>query len=238
MIIGRKQIKKIALVFCILLGFVFSFNYIMQNRISVSAKTPTEIDTIVIDAGHGGFDGGAVGYNGLVEKHINLEIAKKLQQVLVLCGYNTVMTRTTDADLCDNEQEVAAVFIKKNDMRKRLEIMDNTKNSITVSIHQNKYESEAISGAQVYYGVKNDMSKTLAQSVQNAIVSSVQNDNKRQIKQAQKDLFLLYYTNAPAIIVECGFISNPKEAANLSDNEYQNKIALAIVKGITDFKKQ
>lgn len=238
MVLGKKQLRLLCVVVMIFIVAAFISNWVLKEKMNVIAA-PSKTETIVIDAGHGGFDGGAVGYNGIIEKDINLAIAQNLKQLLLISGFNVVMTRDSDVALCDGStDEVAAVTMKKTDMRRRLKIMDETKNSITVSIHQNKFEQQSPHGAQMFYGVNNPLSKTLAECIQGKFVENLQKDNTRQIKMAQKDLFLLYYTKSPAVIVECGFISNPEEAGLLANKEYQKKVALTIFEGITEFLKK
>lgn len=237
MIIGRKQI---AIIFAVIMFFTILAlisNWILKDKMKVIAA-PSQINTIVIDAGHGGFDGGASGLNGIVEKDINLSISKKLNQILKLNGFKVVMTREDDTALCSEQETIPAVTMKKTDMRKRLQIMDETSNSLTVSIHQNKFGASSSHGAQMFYGVNNPLSETLANCIQNKFVSDLQKDNKRLPKKAKKDLFLLYFTKAPAVIVECGFISNPNEAQLLTDEKYQSKVAFTIFDGILDFLNQ
>ncbi len=238
MYITVKRRTKLILQAGILLIIAAIMLIVFVPRSESHAAEATQFTTIVVDAGHGGFDGGASGYNGIIEKDINLAIAKDLKCILQASGFEVVMTRETDEALCNEQSEhVPAVSMKKTDMRKRLKIMDETPNSLTVSVHQNKYEQESSKGAQMFYGINNPLSEQLAECIQEQFVEALQNNNTRQIKRAQKDLFLLYYTKSPAVIVECGFISNPEEAELLSDSEYQKKVALTIFSGIVEFIK-
>ena len=238
MYITVKRKTKLILQAGILIVIALIMLIVFVPRSHSSAAETTRFTTVVVDAGHGGFDGGATGYNGLIEKDINLAIAKDLQCILKACGFDVVMTRQTDEALCSGDlSDVPAVSMKKTDMRKRLQIMDETPNSLTVSIHQNKFEQRSSKGAQMFFGVVNPLSEQLAECIQSQFIDKLQNSNTRKIKKAQKDLFLLYYTKAPAVIVECGFISNPDEAARLSDAEYQKRVALTVFAGITEFIK-
>ncbi len=201
-----------------------------QNAVYAAKMATDNQPIIVIDAGHGGFDGGAEG-NGVVEKDINLQISKKTELIAQLLGYKTVMTRTTDDDIADMEN-----FPQRNektsDMHKRLSMLTEYQGALAVSIHQNKYEKSYVHGAMVYYAPNDMGSSELAQSIQDSIVHLLQADNDKKTVKATNDLFLLYQNNSnPAVIVECGFLSNPDEALLLQDSIYQTKLALAIING-------
>lgn len=191
------------------------------------------IDTVVIDPGHGGIDGGATGIGGVVEKDINLQISLKLRDILKMNGYLVVMTRDTDRSIHSSGKNLSQQ--KKSDMQNRMKIIEDTPNSIAVSIHQNLYEESKYSGAQMFYGRVNEDSKALAQAIQKRFVTNLQKDNKREIKEAEKNLYLMYYADTPIVLVECGFLSNPVESALLSDDTYQNKVAFTIFCGIMDY---
>lgn len=204
------------------------------NRSSpVSVSSVNRIDTVVIDAGHGGMDGGATGIGGVIEKNINLQIALKLKNILQTNGYRVVMIRETDTSIHSSGKSIAQQ--KKSDMHNRLKIIEETPNSLTVSIHQNYFEQQQYSGAQMFYGKVNESSRILADCIQKRFVSNLQNDNKREIKRAGKELYLMYYAKTPIVLVECGFLSNPIESALLSDDTYQNKVAFTIFSGIMDY---
>ena len=197
------------------------------NRSSpVSVSSVDRIDTVVID-------GGATGIGGVVEKSINLQIALKLKNVLQANGYRVVMIREADTSIHSSGKSIAQQ--KKSDMNNRLKIINETPNSLTVSIHQNHFEQQQYSGAQMFYGKVNTDSKILADCIQKRFVGNLQSDNKREIKQAGKDLYLMYYAKTPIVLVECGFLSNPIESALLSDDTYQNKVAFTIFSGIMDY---
>ena len=199
----------------------------------VSISSVDKINTIVIDAGHGGADGGAIGIGGVIEKNINLQIALKLRDILQINGYHVVMIRETDTSVHDSGKSIAQQ--KKSDMRHRLKTMNETPNSLTVSIHQNYFEQQQYSGAQMFYGRRNADSRLLADCIQKRFVNHLQGDNKREIKQAGRDLYLMYYAERPIVLVECGFLSNPIEAALLSDDAYQSKVAFTVFSGIVDY---
>ena len=148
-------------------------------------------------------------------------------------GYRVVMIREADTSIHSSGKSIAQQ--KKSDMNNRLKIINETPNSLTVSIHQNHFEQQQYSGAQMFYGKVNTDSKILADCIQKRFVGNLQSDNKREIKQAGKDLYLMYYAKTPIVLVECGFLSNPIESALLSDDTYQNKVAFTIFSGIMDY---
>lgn len=168
-----------------------------------------------------------------MEKNINLEIALKLQEILKANGYEVIMTRDSDKSIHSSGKTIAQQ--KKSDMHNRLKLINSTPNSITVSIHQNYFEQSQYSGAQMFYGRKEESSKLLAEAIQKRFVENLQKDNTREIKEAGKNLYLMYEAKNPIVLVECGFLSNPVESALLSDDTYQNKVAFTIFSGIADY---
>lgn len=189
--------------------------------------------TIVIDSGHGGADGGCVGVNGCVEKDINLAIAKDLAELLRLSGFKVVMTRTEDISLHD--QGVEGLRNQKvSDMENRLEIIKSYPDSLFISIHQNQYTEPEYFGAQMFYTTNNSGNSKLAQIMQDCF-AELQPGNDREIKLIDNDLYLFKNTQQLAVLAECGFLSNPNDASNLSDGEYQKKVAFTIYKGIIKY---
>ncbi len=189
---------------------------------------------ILIDAGHGGFDGGAVADDGTPEKDINLNIAKKLAMFLRFHGYEVIMTRSTDTGTeLDSSKPISDR--KKSDMYERLRMMEENSDAIFVSIHLNKFTTSSANGAQVFYSPNKDESQKLGLSIQKTIKELIQPENERVIKRGTKSTFLLYKAKVPAVIVECGFLSNKKELDLLKTEEYQNKMAFAICCGILNY---
>ena len=206
-----------------------------KDRKTVFANAQTEnIVTVIIDAGHGGFDGGAVAGDGTVEKDINLSIALKLGEMMSSFGYNVVYTRTSDNGT-DNLSNDVISSRKKADLKNRLALMYEFSDAVFVSIHLNKFTSGSAKGAQVFYSPNNDESKVLGDIIQSSIINLVQPENKRICKKAGKDIFLLNNAPLPAVIVECGFLSNSTELRLLKEEEYQFKIAFAVFKGILEY---
>ncbi len=215
------------MIFCAFLIIAAPFFYFPQNEIlPVMSSNIVEREVILLDAGHGGEDGGAIGVGGILEKDINLSITLKTAAFLNFFGYNTELTRESDIMTCDeglkNQRDR-----KVSDIKNRLEQIENSMCICAISIHQNFFGGDA-HGAQIFYSGNNPESKILAQSIQSGIVSMLQKENKRVIKESTKDIYILYHAKKPAVLVECGFISNSGDAALLSNEEYQNKMAFAI----------
>lgn len=189
--------------------------------------------TVVIDSGHGGADGGCVGVNGCVEKDINLAIAKDLEQLLTMSGFNVVMTRSEDVSI-HNEGVEGLRNQKISDMENRLKIIQSYPDSLFVSIHQNQYTESEYFGGQIFYTTNNAGNLRLAQLMQEAF-AELQEGNDREIKLIDNDLYLFKNTKQLAVLAECGFLSNPNDAANLSDGDYQKKVAFVIYKGIMNY---
>lgn len=181
---------------------------------------------VVVDAGHGGNDPGKVGVNSANEKDINLAVAKKVEKKLKKKDVKVVMTRKDDTTLAKE----ADTNKKVQDMKARVELINDTKPDMVVSIHQNSYQDADIRGAQVFYYSHSGDGKNTAELMQKALLK-VDKDNTRQAK-ANDTYYLLKRTKVPTIIVECGFLSNPEDAGKLVTEEYQDKMADAIVRGI------
>lgn len=210
---------------------VFSVRSRQYPSHTVSADR-TALPTVIIDPGHGGFDGGAVAADGTVEKDINLKIALKLDAVLRAVGFNTVLTRCTDVSL--NLSDSMGKSAKVDDMVNRAAFMKKYPESVFISLHMNKYTSSQPHGAQVFYSSV-DGSAVLAESIQSAIALHVQPDNNRQIKQTTSDIYLLYRATVPAVLTECGFLSNAEELEKLKDDDYLLKIAVSVAYGILNY---
>ena len=185
--------------------------------------------TVILDAGHGGFDGGASA-GDVLEKDINLKIALFLADHLRFLGYDVILTREDDSATNDEGDRIRSKKI--SDMKNRLALMKSYPDAFFVSIHLNKYSDSQPKGTQVFYSQKTTESKLLAQSIQQTVKELLQSDNHREIKPATRDTYLLYNAPIPAVIVECGFLSNPAELALLKTEEYQKKMAFAVYCGI------
>lgn len=178
----------------------------------------------VIDAGHGGEDGGAVSCSGVKESGINLDIALRLNDMLHLLGAETVMIRKADVSVHTSGNSIGAR--KASDLRERVRIVNSMENSILISIHQNYFTQSQYSGAQMFY---NDQAGAmeLAKSLQDSFLSTINRGSNRQSKKVD-GIYLLENIQRPGILVECGFLSNPQEEALLRTGEYQKKICCVI----------
>lgn len=232
LVILMKRLINFIPYFIIVAVFVFSVTYFCYRpEKSVSNST---YPVIVVDAGHGGMDGGAVSSDGTQEQFINLDISLKLQDILTKNGYRVVMTRTDNNSLHDDDAKTIREQ-KVSDIHNRMKIIESNADCIFVSIHQNHYTQSKYSGTQVFYSENNSDSCILAQSIQSNVVKALQPDNKRQIKPAGDSIYLLYHAKVPAVMVECGFLSNTEETEKLKNNDYRQQLAVAIAQGISDY---
>lgn len=186
--------------------------------------------TLVIDAGHGGFDGGAIGANGTTEQHINLSVAKRTQALAGFFGIDTAMTRA-DEQALGYEAGRAIRENKVADIKMREQIVRDTPNPVFISIHLNKFEQSQYWGAQVFYSPKNPDGKPLGEAVQQCLVAGLNPRNNRKAKQAADTIYLMKKLECPAVIVECGFLSNPEEEQLLQDSAYHKRLAVCILSG-------
>lgn len=214
---------KIALYIYITLIFVGMFKTYLNQTVETFSM-PIANKNIVIDAGHGGFDPGKVSKDGTLEKDINLNIAKYLQQYLEQSGAFVLTTRIDDNALAKE---------KGADMKARKNIANNENVDLLVSIHQNSFPKESVKGAQVFYYKTSENSKNLAICIQNRL-KEIDSSNQREAKE-NNDYYLLKQTTMPSVIVECGFLSNSEEGNKLKDEQYQQKIAWSIYLGILDY---
>ncbi len=225
---GKKPEEYERLIRTILLALMLvSVYFIVRGGVKLASSQQIEVETVnpcvVIDAGHGGIDPGKVGVDGSLEKDINLEIAKKLQKFLAMEDVDVILTRESDTGLYDEN----ASNKKVQDMKNRVEIIEEKEPALTVSIHQNSYHEEYVHGAQTFYYSGSDKSKELAERIQQVMTLELDKDNTRQAK-ANDSYYLLKKTSSPIVIVECGFLSNNEEARRLSSDIYQEKVAWAI----------
>lgn len=229
------SVPVIVLILCCIAFLMLS--YLSYHRIDQIASTLAggqPPHTVVIDAGHGGEDGGASGSSGVKEKDLNLVIAKDLEQLLMVSGYQVVMTRTSDTAIGDNTLSTIRAR-KVSDMHQRLKILEDQGNCIFISIHQNYFTQSQYSGTQIFYSKNNSESKPLSEDIRTRVVELLQKDNKRETKPATSSIYLLWETKVPAVLVECGFLSNTQEEARLKDPVYQQRIAFSIYSGFLDY---
>lgn len=205
---------------------------VKYNVLKLLMEYQSEDTTVVIDAGHGGFDPGKVGINKALEKDINLSIAVKLKMLLEFHDINVIMTRDTDKDLSSSSR--SSQDMKKEDMKARIKIINSNAAILAISIHQNSFTQSSAKGAQVFYYKNSEQGKDLAETIQNCLKETISDGNHRMTK-PNSTYFLLKESKCPLVIVECGFLSNREEAERLCNDEYQNSVAWAIHLGVIDY---
>lgn len=220
-----------------LLVFGFIKTYEMPKTLTALSSQYSDFPVIVLDAGHGGIDSGCVSVNGIEEKDINLNILLNLRDMLTASGFEVVVTRDTDKSIHDLTV-TGLGNQKKSDMDNRLKIINGQENAIFVSIHQNQFTDPKYSGAQMFYSAQSEEGAKLADIMQKSFVNQLQPDNKRETKPVGDELFLIHFAKCPSVMVECGFLSNPNEAALLESKEYQSKVAFTIFTGICEYVMQ
>jgi N-acetylmuramoyl-L-alanine amidase len=213
-----------------LIGIIAVLGFRKTSGRAVSAEPGKPV--IILDPGHGGIDGGAVSKSGIVEKDINLSVALKLRELLRLSGYTVIMTRETDCSIHDPSARTVRE-IKSSDIRNRLALMKQH-GGVFVSIHQNSFPESKYSGAQFFYASAPG-SKELAESFRSTVCAQLQPENRRETKPCTDDVYLIYHAVTTAVLAECGFLSNPGEAAKLSSESYQQEMAFALYCGLIQF---
>lgn len=225
----QKKINVLWILFCCIAlcmaGGIGTVLHIQKSQPTLATYSAKPV--IIIDAGHGGMDGGAIGVDGQIEKDINLSIALKLDTILRSYGFDTVLTRDSDISI-HNDDAKTVKQQKTSDLKNRLKLLEDTANGILISIHQNKYTQGSAKGTQVFYGRNCPESEELAEMLQKTITGYLQPENTRAIKQGTKDIYILYKASKPAVMVECGFLSNAQEASRLTDEDYQKQLAFSI----------
>ena len=227
---SSKEFINLLTIMLLLTFSIFLLNTHLETVTNLHVSSDTPSYTVVIDAGHGGFDSGKVGIDGTLEKDLNLMIAKKLEQLLKSADINVIMTRTEDTGL----YEASSANKKRQDMTARTALMNNAKADCIISIHQNSYSLESIDGAQVFYYTGSKEGEKLASFIQKSLISRVDPSNHRSEK-SNSSYFLLKNASSPIVIVECGFLSNWEESKKLVDDAYQQKLAWAIHVGILQY---
>ncbi len=222
-----------SLIFSALLGILCLGQDIFSKKSEASKASATSEITVILDAGHGGEDGGA-NRGGIMEKDLNLDIALTVGSYLKQNGISVIYTRTEDILLYDRNVNYKGRK-KVLDLAARLKIANQTENGIFISIHMNAFPAEKYSGLQVYYSKNQENSKILAQMIQNNTKNLIDADNDRKIKAATSSIYLLDRAENPAVLVECGFLSNPKDLAALSSREYRQKLSLVFAEAILQY---
>lgn len=219
----KKKIE-LAIILLLIAGLIMCSKHL--EKYAASDKVEAKKHTVIIDAGHGGGDPGKVGINKALEKDINLKIAKKVEKLLEKKGIDVVMTRESDSSLAKDKSGSQKI----QDMKARVELINETKPELSVSIHQNSFQQESVHGAQVFYYKHSPQGEKAAKIMQEAM-RVVDEGNTKEAK-ADDTYYLLKRTKFPVIIVECGFLSNYNEAEKLVSKEYQSEMAKAITSGI------
>lgn len=197
---------------------------------SSAAASPAASPVVVLDSGHGGWDPGKVGIDGSLEKDLNLAIALKLKNYLEASGVTVIMTRDGDYGLYDERDSNK----KSADMANRCKLINDAAPALTVSIHQNSYHEEPIHGGQVFYYKKSQQGQQLAEIIQKRF-DYVQGQTNTRVAKANDNYYLLLHVRSPIVIVECGFLSNASDAANLNSEDYQDRLAWTIHMGIMEY---
>lgn len=230
MSVKRKLIVYSLVILIIgLVGFLF----IKEPSLLFTDATNNPPKTVIIDAGHGNFDGGAV-VNNVLEKDINLKIANSISNMLRASGFKVICTRTDDSST-ESDPTATIAARKRSDLNNRLKIAKENPDAIFISIHLNKFSSSSVKGAQMFYSTKNEKSKVLAEFLKDSVKNLLQPDNHRTTKAGTSSTFLLHYSPIPTVIAECGFMSNPNELSMLQTEKYQSEMAFAIFCGILNY---
>lgn len=236
LIFNKKRIIFILMAILLPVGMLTirtANNNLKNNNIIATMATPATSKTIVVDAGHGGEDGGAVASDGVMEADINLKIALKLQNLLEQSGATVILTRS-DENAIYNLDKKTLRDKKNSDIKNRVKIGNNSSADIFVSIHLNKIPQSEYYGWQTFFKDGSEEGKRLATCIQNNLNEAIQKENKR-VPLKINNVYIIKHVEIPISIVECGFLSNPEEREQLEDNSYQNKLAWGIYNGVMDY---
>lgn len=227
-VIHWKKVRRLliaTLLFCLLTAIILKSSD--QQAVSTAALEHTSAPVLIIDAGHGGLDGGAVAVDGTLESTINLVIAQKLEIMAQFFGVETVMTRVSET--LDYPEELTTIREKKVwDQKRRIALINSVESGILISIHQNNYPDPRPSGPQVFYATV-DGSDVLAELAHGVLTERLDKDNRRVAAPISERVYLMKHITCPGILVECGFLSNANEAALLASDNYESKLALVLL---------
>ena len=213
-----------------LIVFVFFYSIGERPLTALSSTEAAARPLVLLDAGHGGEDGGACGEDGTLEKDVNVAVTNALGELLTFCGCRVSYTRTDDRSIGQGDTVRER---KVSDMHARLTLYDAA--DLVVSVHQNKFGSASCRGAQFFYGAVSPESRVLAETMRTQFVTLLQPDNTRELKPGGDNVFLLYKTTSPAVLAECGFLSNPDELRHLKSDDYQRSVAFALAAGVLQY---
>ena len=230
--IRKAELRKALLCCGGFLCAAFAFHALTTGLPVISAFSTAEKPhvTVVIDPGHGGEDGGAVSPGGVQESHINLALSKRLRDLLCFAGIPTVMTREEDVTICD--EGLGTIRARKtSDIRNRVAIVNGTENAVLLSIHQNSLPSSTVThGAQVFWN-QQEGAKELAEAIQTSLNGAINVGNEKHTKQIPPTVYLMKHVTVPAVLVECGFLTNQEESRRLQDETHQRTLAISIAAG-------
>ncbi len=235
-VLRRRWLWGAGLVCCVVLGMagILWAGHRVEDAPAFAAQGETMV-TVIVDPGHGGVDGGASTADGVLERDLNLEVAQRVRDLLCLTGQRAVLTRTTEEDLHTEGDTIRER--KVSDTRNRVALVNGTENGLLLSIHQNSLPSSpATRGAFVFWN-RVAGAEDLAKALQDALNGSVNQGNEKEARQIPDSVYLMNHVTAPGVLVECGFLSNPAEAAALQDPAYQTRLAVAITAGVLELDK-
>lgn len=231
----KRSYPPVLAIICSIILCVYLITAVIGNKVVTTLAEnvpPLNRTCFIIDAGHGGVDGGATSCTGVLESTINLEIALRLNDLMHLLGMETLMIRTTDVSVYTYGNSIAAK--KVSDLKERTRIVNETDNAVLISIHQNHFSDSRYSGPQVFC-CNNPTSKDLGKQMQTALVKHLNPYNNRKIKNAD-GIYLMENIHCPGILIECGFLSNPAEEAKLRNSEYQKSLCCVITTVLSNYE--
>jgi len=228
-----KNGNKLAVAYLLILTFsLLTAHYGSKAVTTIAENAPVNRKhTIVIDAGHGGVDGGTTSFSGIPEKEFNLQISLRLNDLLQLLGYKTRMVRSCDESVYTKGETIAQK--KASDLKERLKITNESDHTLLLSIHQNHFSDSRYSGAQVFFSNSKE-SETLAKKLQNTLIQTLNPGSNRQSKKAQ-GIWLMEHIECTGVLIECGFLSNPVEEALLRSREYQQNLCCVIATTVAQY---
>ena len=226
--------RRIGVLFFIVgfLTIVSTISILLFNPTQETSGALSSDHVLIIDPGHGGEDGGAVAADGTLEAELNLAIAQKLKGLASFCGVQTVMTRT--GDHIDYPTDAATISARKTaDQKRRVALINNTPNGVLISIHQNWYPTSEPHGAQVLYA-RNPESEAFGTLMHARLIEALDPENRRVPAPISEDIYLMRNAACPAVLIECGFLSNPEELSKLKDDTYQMKLGMLMLSAYLD----
>ena len=232
-IVNMKQMSRLVYRIMLILIFAATFFYASQDAIK-TASIPIKNMTVIIDAGHGGRDNGAIGISGIEEDNINLKIAMKLRRLIEQAGGVALMIREDDSGLYDPTKRTGR---KKEDLTNRIKFFSESEADLSISIHLNSFPQGQYYGAQTFYKEEDENSRKLAAYIQTEMLIVMNRGNNRKIK-PKSDVYIFKGNNIPGALVECGFLSNPEEEHLLTQDHYQERLAWSIFSGIVKYFEQ